>query len=605
MNKPNLLQRLGRWITRIRNFVLNGLFLALVAFLIMAGLGTLGGVVVPDNAALQLNPAGRLVEETWGTNPFTDLFEPSPEEPLTNINDLVRVVDSAAEDERIRMILLKPEDLSRAAPTHALHLGQALQRFQAAGKEVLAYGRFYDQSHYAIASYADAVYLHPFGGMRFDGYGVYPPYIKGLLDKLNINVHVFRVGQYKDAVEPFIEEAMSPASREANQVLVDELWAAYRELVIANRQVEPETFDRYAVAYDQALVEAGGDMARLALEHGLVDELMTEDQLRDRIASITEEEEDGGYPSISYQGYLQTLPPDPPAERNVGLVFARGVIEMGDDRAAAAADNLVDLIREARRDETVAALVLRIDSPGGSAFASELIRQELELTQLANKPVVASMGPVAASGGYWIASTADQIIARPTTITGSIGVFGLIPTFEKAATEIGVNADGVGSLPLSGGFDVLQGLSEPAQRIIQAEVKHVYDRFINLAAKGRNMAPAAMDEIAQGRVWLGGKAQELGLVDEFGGLADALDAAAALAELDAGDYGVKTFTTPVPPFEALMQEVLDSAVLAGAGPVGGPLATQLRQAWTLLQSMQDPADVYALCETCLGLSGGL
>ena len=600
MQKPNFLQRLGRWITRLRNFVVNGLFLALLAFLIFAGLSSLSETDVPDDAVLVLDPVGRLVEETSGPDPWGSLFGPSPTEPQADVNELVRAVEQAADDERIGMILLKLDDLSGAAPTHALHLGQALRGFQEAGKEVFAYGSAYGQGHYAIASYADSLYLHPFGGMLFEGYGVYPAYLKGLLDKLNINVHVFRVGEYKDAVEPFIEEAMSPASREANQALVNELWAAYRDQIIANRQIEPETFDRYAVAYDEALIEAGGDGARLALEHGLVDELMTEDQLRDRILSATGTEEDD-YPRIDYLSYLQTLPPTPPAESNVGLVFARGVIQMGDDRAAAAADNLVNLIREAREDETVAALVLRIDSPGGSAFASELIRQELELAQLANKPVVASMGPVAASGGYWIAATADRIIARPTTITGSIGVFGLIPTFERAAAEIGVNADGVGSLPLSGGFSLLQGLNEPAKRIIDADVKRVYDRFINLAAKGRDMAPEAVNEIAQGRVWLGGKAKELGLVDEFGGLADALDAAALLAELEVDDYGVKTFSTPVPPFEALVQEMLDSAALAGAAPLAGPLAAPLRQASALLRAMQDPANAYALCEACLGL----
>lgn len=603
MNKQNLLQRLGRTLTRIRNFVMNGLFLALLAFLIIAALDSLGGPAVPDDAALVLDPQGRLVEEAWAPDSWTDLLGPSPQDPVTSINDLVRAVEHAAEDERIRMILLRFEQLSRATPSHALHLGQALGRFKAAGKEVVAFSHGYDQSHYAIASFADAVYMHPFGGMAFDGYSTYLPYLKGLLDKLNVTVHVFRVGEYKDAVEPFIEEGMSPASRKANQALVDGLWAAYRELVIANRQIEPEVFDRYAIGFDAALVEVGGDSARLALEHGLLDELMTPDQLRDRIVGAIGEEGDDDYPSIDYRTYLQTLPPEPPAERNVGLVFARGVIEMGDDRAAAAADNLVDLIRQARQDDSVAALVLRIDSPGGSAFASELIRQELELTQLANKPVVASMGPVAASGGYWVAATADRIIAHPTTITGSIGVFGLIPTFEKAAAEIGVHGDGVGNLPLSGGVDPLRGINEPAQRVLDAVVRHTYDRFINLAAKGRDLAPEAVDEIAQGRVWLGAKAVELGLADELGGLAEALDAAAALAELDTEDYGVKTFSIPVPPFEALMQQVLDSTALAVKMPSLGPLAAQLRQAQALLD-LEDPTGVYALCESCLALDGG-
>ena len=601
MSKPNLLQRIGRGLTRTRNFVMNTLFLLVLVLLVVAVWDSAGGVSVPEDAALVLNPEGALVEETWVGDPLQNWWSPGSAEPLANVNDLVRAVDAAAEDERIKAVVLDLDNLTWAAAAHARYLGDALARFKAAGKEVIAYGYDYGQAHYAIASFADALYLHPYGGMAFTGYGHVQAYFKGLLDKLGVNVHVFRVGKYKEAVEPFTEDGMSPEVREVNQAMVNDLWGAYRDLIIANRGMAPEVFDRYAVAFDEVLAGAGGDMARVALEHGLVDELMTPDQVRERIADATGQAEDGGYPSIDYQGYLAALPPQAPSERNVGLIFAQGTILMGDDRAAAAADNLTDLIRQARDDETVAALVLRIDSPGGHAFASELIRQELELTQLADKPVVASMGPVAASGGYWIAATADRIIAHPTTITGSIGIFGLVATFEEALADIGVSGDGVGSLPLSGGFDPLRGLNEPAQRVLQASIRHGYNSFVNLVAKGRDMTPEAVEEVAQGRVWLGGKAVEIGLVDELGELSNALDAAAAMADLDAQDYGVKTFSSPVPPFDLLMQEILDSAAGLGAGSTPPSVPSRLRQAWEMLQSLQDPDAAYALCEVCLGI----
>ena len=601
MNKPNLLQRIGRGLTRTRNFVMNGLFLLVIVLVVVALFSSADGLSVPDDAALVLDPEGALVEETWVANPLQDWWSAGNSEPKANVNDLVRAVELAAEDERIKAIVLDLDNLTWAAAAHARYLGEALKGFQAAGKQVVAFGYDYGQAHYAIASFADAVYLHPQGGMAFTGYGYVRAYFKGLLDRLGVNIHVFRVGKYKEAVEPFTEEGMSAEAREVNQAMVNDLWGAYRQLIVANRGVEPEVFDRYAVEYDAVLADAGGDMARVALEHGLVDELTTPDQVRSRIAAATGETDGDDYADIDYLSYLSTLPPDPPAERNVGLIFAQGPILMGDDRAAAAADNLVGLIREARDDETVAALVLRVDSPGGHAFASELIRQELELTQLADKPVVASMGPVAASGGYWIAATADRIVAHPTTITGSIGIFGLVPTFEEALAGVGVQGDGVGSLPLSGGFDPLRGLNEPARRVLQASIAHGYDQFVNLVAKGRDMPPEAVEEIAQGRVWLGRQAAEIGLVDELGALPKALDAAAALADLDLQDYGVKTFSPPVPPFDLLMQEILDSTVGVGLGAAPRSVPGRLRQAWEMLQQLQDPTAAYALCEVCLGI----
>ncbi len=600
MKKPNLLSRIGLAITRVRNFVINAVFLLLVVAILVGLVQGLTEFRVPDGGALVIDPAGVLVEEA--RTEYSVLGLVSESEPLhqTGINDLLKAVDHAADDDRIRMIVLRLDDLISVDSAHARQLGEALERFKAAGKEVIAFGRSYSQGQYAIASFADAIYLHPFGEVALLGYGVYSPYLKGLLDNFGVNVHLFRVGKYKEAAEPFIREGMSPEAREVNQALVNDVWSAYRQTVLANRSLDADAFDRYTRAYDEVLEEFGGDAGRAALEFRLVDELLTPDHARDRIATTVGESSEDGYPRIGFRRYLQTLPPEVPSKRNIALVTAQGPIVMGKDRNAAAADNLVALIRQAREDESVAALVLRIDSPGGSALASELIREELEVAQQHDKPVVASMGPVAASGGYWIASTANRIIAHPTTITGSIGVVGLLLSFERTLSDVGVESDGVGSLPLTEFLaSPFLGMNESAKRVLQASIDGVYDRFIHLVARGRDMTPEAVDEIGQGRVWLGGEAAEIGLVDELGDLADAVEVAAELADLD--EYGIKRFTTPLPPGEQFLRQLMESEA---TGQPASPLASasrQLSSAWALASRLNDPGSLYAICESCLAL----
>ena len=600
MKKPNLLSRIGRAITRARNFVINAIFLLLVAAVLVGLIQGLTEFRVPDGGALVIDPAGVLVEEARTEYSFLGLVSES--EPLrqTDINDLLKAVDQAADDDRIPMIVLRLDDLISVDSAHARQLGEALERFKAAGKEVIAFGRSYSQGQYAIASFADAIYLHPFGQVGFPGYGLYSPYLKGLLDNFGVNVHLFRVGKYKEAAEPFIREGMSPEAREVNQGLVNDVWDAYRQTVLANRSLDADAFDRYSRAYDEVLEEFGGDTGRAALEFRLVDELLTPDHARDRIAAAVGEGDEDGYPRIGFRRYLQTLPPEAPSKQNIALVTAQGPIVMGKDRNAAAADNLVSLIRQAREDESVAALVLRIDSPGGSALASELIREELEVAQQHDKPVIASMGPVAASGGYWIASTANRIIAHPTTITGSIGVVGLFLSFERTLSEFGVESDGVGSLPLTGSASPLLGMNEPAKRVLQANIGGIYDRFIHLVARGRDMTPEAVNEIGQGRVWLGSEAAEIGLVDELGDLADAIEAAAELADLE--DYGIKRFTTPAPRGEQFLRQLMESGA---KGAPASPLSSASRQlsgAWALASRLNDPGSLYAICESCLALN---
>jgi len=599
MKKPNLLSRLGRAVTRARNFVINAVFLLLVAAALVGLFQGVTGVKVPDRAALVIDPAGALVEEARTDYSLLGLVSESEPMRQTGINDLLKAVDQATDDDRIRAIVLRLDDLTAADSAHARQLGEALERFKAAGKEVIAFGHSYSQGQYAIASFADAIYMHPFGQVGFPGYGRYSPYLKGLLDNWGVNVHLFRAGKYKEAAEPFTRDGMSPEAREVNQALVNDVWTAYRQTVLANRSLDAGAFDRYARAYDEVLEEFGGDTGRAALEFRLVDELMTPDHARDRIAAAVGGSDEDGYPRIGFGRYLQTLPPEAPSMRNIALITAQGPIVMGKDRKVAAADNLVALIRKAREDESVAALVLRIDSPGGSALASELIREELEVMQQHDKPVIASMGPVAASGGYWIAATANRIIAHPTTITGSIGVVGLFLSFERTLSDLGIESDGVGSLPLTGSASPLLGMNESAKRVLQANVSGIYERFIHLVARGRDMTPEAVDEIGQGRVWLGRQAMDIGLVDELGGLADAVEAAAELAGLE--QHGIKRFTTPMPPGEQFLRQLVESEATGLPVDALSSASHQLRNAWLLASRLNDPGRLYTVCEPCLTL----
>ena len=596
MNKPGIFRRVGAFLTSARNFTLNALFLLFLVIALFAVLDAFESPPVPAGGALLINPEGAMVEESRAFDPFSG-FLGGDELMEADIHEIVRALDHAAEDDRIKMVVLKLDDLASASAAHAELLGAALSRIRGAGKQVVSVADNYSQSQYAIASHADGVYMNPEGAVLLFGYGAYPPYFKGLFDNLKLDVHVFRVGEYKSAVEPFIRDDMSDPAREANQALVDGLWATYRQAVLDNRQLDAEPFDRYTNAFDQALAQANGDTARAALESGLVDELMSADQMRANIAATVGWDGDGNINGIGYRRYLRALGPSTEQSGNIGLVFLRGVIQMGDDRDAAAAENLVELIRKARKDDSVKALVVRVDSPGGSAFASELIRQELELVQLAEKPVVVSMGSVAASGGYWVSATADRILAQPTTITGSIGIFALLVGMERAMSEIGVTSDGVGSTPYSGGFNPLRPLGEPMRRVMQASIDHGYDQFINLVARGRDMTPEAVDAVAEGRVWLGSRALELGLIDGLGDLSDAVAEAAKLANLD--DYSTKRFSTPLSPRDVLIQQLMD---VAGISPTPVPLADVLSEANMLLKSFNDPRHTYAICEPCLSLT---
>ncbi len=590
--------RLGGGVTRLRNFTLNAIFLLFLLILI-AALFADDTPVVPEDSALLVNPRGFLVDQRSQVDPLAEFLSPdSPGE--VELQEITGALERAATDDRIRLAVLDLDELLGMSAGQAKVIGDAVRAFQAEGKQVVAYGSGFGQSQYLLASYADALYMHPMGQLILPGYGGNQIYFKELLDKLNVSIHVFQAGRYKEFVEPYSRTDMSDEARQANQELVDELWAAYRTQLIENRNLDAPLLDRFTHSLPEQL-EAMGDLATVALEHHLVDELLNLDEVRARVANEVGYATDGEFLRIGYDDYLRANPTPARSGRAIAVITAEGPIMMGrQTQGVIAADTISKLIRRAREDDDVAALVLRVNSPGGSSFASEIIRQELELLQLTGKPVVASMGNVAASGGYWISATADQIYARPTSITGSIGVFGIVPTFERALDQIGVHTDGISTTPLSRAFDPFSGLSEEMSRILQLSTEETYEQFVNLVARGRDMSPDVVDGVAQGRVWTGTTAQALGLVDELGTLEDAVSSAAELAGLT--DYRTKRIRPDLSPREILLGSLggIESEWL----PLGrSSIAQVLAEAEQFLEMLNDPADSYAICEICLGPSG--
>lgn len=601
MAEPSTFRRLmgglGRALSATRTFVANLFFLVLVVVLLAMLFGAPARVHVPDGAALVLAPEGAVVEQPEQFAPLGSLLGPSDVASETPFRELMDALRGAKDDPRIRMVVLDLDDMSGISPAHLQALGAGLDALKAAGKEVVAIGDSYSQAQYYLASFANTVYMHPMGQVLLEGFGAFQIYFKDALDRLKVNVHVFRVGTYKEAVEPFMRTSMSDDARIANQALVDELWDAYLGTVAPNRKLDTTALDRYVEEYPTLLEGTDGDMARLALEQGLVDELVSRDEMRARLIREVGER-NGTFLQIDAHDYAlalreQHLPSDAPV---IGVVVAAGTIQMGEQpRGNIGADTLGELIRQARLDDAVRAVVLRVDSPGGSAFASEVIRQELELVQLAGKPVVVSMAGAAASGGYWISATADEIWAAPSTITGSIGIFGIMPTFENSLSAIGVSRDGVGSTTLAGGLDALGGLSEPIGRIVQANVENGYTRFLNLVARGRDMLPEDVDKIGQGRVWSGRRALELHLVDGLGHLDDAIVAAARRAGLE--KYNVRYIEKPLSPREQLLAELADGL---GFAPVGELAAVRqlIDAAASSARLLDDPGHVYGVCSIC-------
>ena len=525
-------------ITRTRRALANLLFLVIVAVIVMALLEE-EGAVIADRSVLLLAPSGQVVEQRSVIDPLARLLDPKALKAETSLRDMIDAVDMASEDDRIVGILLNLDELIGIDISSARELGGALTRFRKNGKTVIARGDSYDQGRYLLASYADEIYLHTMGMVGIQGFGVYPAYLKELLDRLQVDIHVFRVGRYKSAVEPFLRNDMSAEARRNNLRWLQSLWGNYTAMVAENRELTPADLEQYVNQFDVVLQKAGGDTAQAALDAGLVDQVLSREEMRQRFKEQAELD-DLDEQVVHFRDYLDSAvagDAEPGGGNKISVVVAEGVIVDGDQPAGVVGgDSVAALLREAREDEDVKAVVLRIDSAGGSAFASEVIREQVKLLQEEGKPVVASMGGVAASGGYWIATGADEIWAQPTTITGSIGIFGVFPSVYRTLAEWGVHTDGVGTTRLADAFRTDRPMNDISERALQSMIEQGYQRFIGLVAQSRGMSIAAVDAVAQGQVWSGEDAQKQGLVDHLGGLQEAIDAVADLAELD--DYQV-------------------------------------------------------------------
>ena len=592
---------LGRVLDALRVFIGRLFFLLFLIVLLSLVFSAPAGVQVPEDGLVILNPKGAIVEQP-GLLDAQSLLLGSSEVTATPLRDVLDALDRAATDSRIRGVVLDLTELTAVSPASLETIGAALERYRGSGKALIAHGDYYSQAQYFLASWADTIYLHPMGQLMLPGYGGSQLYFASLLEKLGINVHIFRVGTHKAAVEPFSLDGMSDLSRANMQQLVDELWERYLNQVAVNREVTPDALRSYANDYPAHLLAVGGDTARVALEHGLVDELVSQPQFRARLSALAGAS--GGNPrTIGFQDFLlATYAPALPAESEIGVIVAEGTIDMGEQpRGAIGADSLVALIRDARRDERVKAVVLRVDSPGGSALASELIRQELEQLQEAGKPLVVSMGGTAASGGYWISAMADEIWASPATVTGSIGIFGMVPTLEEGLNRLGVFADGVSTTPLTRA-DPLTGMSEAMATVLQASVEDGYRRFLQLVSDGRNLSIEQVDTVAQGQIWSGSQALAFGLVDNLGELDDAIAAAARLAALDTYDW--RYIEKPLTPGEQFTQELIRNFGLTALGDgqwlqgLTGAGVRQTLESVSALARFNDPRDLYSLCEFC-------
>jgi protease-4 len=481
------------------------------------------------DGVLDLNLNGSVVEQP-ARRQWADIAGSSATHEY-RLRDLVAALDKAKDDDRVKAVALDLDGFTGGGATAIGDLAEAVRRVRAAGKPVVAYGVGYTDSTYALASAASEIWLNPLGGVLITGPGGSNLYYKGLLDKLGVTANVYRVGAYKSAVEPYIRNDMSPEAKQNYTALDHARLETWRQQV---KQARPKAnIDLFLSNMNGAIAASGGDMAKAALAAGLIDKIGDRREFEARLGDLGGGTGPNGAPFkpirlASYVGDVVKPRPTGP----IGIVTIAGMIIDGKaGPGTAAGDTIATQIEDGVRNKGIKALVVRVDSPGGSVLASERIRQALLEAKGRKIPVVVSMGSVAASGGYWVSTPGDFIYAEPSTITGSIGVFGVLPSFQGTLQKLGVGADGVKTTPLSGEPDLLKGPSPEANMLIQTGVEATYSRFLNIVAASRHKTPQQVNQIAQGRVWDGGTARQLGLVDGFGGIDDAIAKAAQLAGL--------------------------------------------------------------------------
>ncbi|MGC2033172.1 MAG: signal peptide peptidase SppA [Steroidobacteraceae bacterium] len=564
--------------------------------------------IVPRTAALVIAPEGSLVEQL-SSDPVRRAFGeasggPAPE---TLLRDVIDAVAAAKADARIKLIVLDLGALDASGLSKLQEIGAALRDFRAAGKRVVVAADSLDQTQYYVAAQAGEVYLDPMGLIYLDGFSYYRMFLKDAIDKLGVDVNVFRAGTYKSYTDQFSRSDMAASEREESSVWLEALWNAYQEDVIRARSLPAGALNAFVADEPAALAAVNGDAAKLALQRGLVTALKSRRQVADDLKALVGEDEDShSFNSIGMNQYLASVRSKhvlkSKSETKVGIVVASGEILDGHQPPGTiGGESTADLLRQARYDKAIKAVVLRVDSPGGSMFASEQILREVQNLRGAGKPVVVSMSTYAASGGYYISSGANQIFASPTTLTGSIGVFSVVPTFQHTLEKLGVKVDGLGTTPMAGDMRLDRALTPATRRILQVSVDHAYAEFLRRVADGRKKAVEDVDKIAQGRVWAGVDAERIGLVDHLGGLKDASDAAAKLAQLSA-DYEVDYIEPELSLRQQLLMqlrsETLRMGQIAGIIPprsdVERVLDPVLEQARAIAR-LNDPRGLYAYC----------
>ncbi len=595
-----------------RKLFFNVIFIILIVGIIAILSSDKDPIMVKSGSALYLNLNGNLVIEKEAVEPFEqfmqEAFAEEEDNPEVLVRHVVKVIQNAKQDKRIKALVLDLHGLQSGGLDKLREIARAINDFKTSDKPVYAIGDYYTQTQYYLAAHADHVYLNPMGALLIEGYGRYSLYFKDMLEKLKVTTHIFRVGTYKSAVEPFLRNDMSDAAKVANEQWLNAYWDQYKTDVAAARNVSKDNFDEKLDVLVQKFDQAGGDFARYALENGWVDALRTREEVRQELVNLVgSDDNELGVNVTPFDVYSRIVNNPMHHVQNkmdkVAIVVAKGTILDGDQQAGTiGGDSTSRLLRMARLDDTVKAVVLQVDSPGGSSFASEIIRQEVLQLQAAGKPVVVSMSTYAASGGYWISADADRIIASPSTITGSIGVFGMFMTYENSLEYLGINSDGVGSTELTG-FSAVRALDPRFGDILQRNVESSYQRFINMVSEARDMPVDRVDDIAQGRVWIGEKALELGLVDQLGELHDAITVAAELASLD--KYDTYYVERPLSPQEQFWNEFFGKAMIWAAklqfsnsnSALAGMIKSVVSE-FNLVSQLNDPRGVYVLCIQC-------
>jgi protease-4 len=595
-----------RILERIRR-VLHLVLLLVIFGFILAALHT-SIPTVPRTAALVIAPEGEIVEQLSSDPVRRALGQasggPAPETLLRDVTDAIAAAKS---DSRIKLIVLDLGSLDASGLSKLQEIGAALRDFRAAGKRVVAAADSMDQTQYYLAAQAGEVYLDPMGLVYLDGFSYYRMFLKDAIEKLNVDVNVFRAGTFKSYTDEFSRSDMAPSEREETSVWLEALWNAYQQDVTRARSLPAGSLNEFVADEPAALAAVSGDAAKLALQRGLVTALKSRRQMADELKVLVGEDEDThSFNSIGMNQYLTSIRSKhvlkSKSDSKVGIVVAAGEILDGHQPPGTiGGESTADLLREARYDNAVKAVVLRVDSPGGSMFASEQILREVQTLRKAGKPVVVSMSTYAASGGYYISAAANQIFASPTTLTGSIGVFSVVPTFQRTLEKLGVKVDGLGTTPLAGDMRQDRPLTAASRQILQSSVDHAYAEFLRRVGDGRKKPVEDVDKIAQGRVWAGVDAQRIGLVDHLGGLKDAIDAAAKLAELGT-DYDIDYIEPELSLREELLMqlrsETLHIAQIAGLIPprtdieqVLDPVLEQARA----IAKLNDPRGLYAYC----------